>query len=350
MSDGTRLAGAFAVAIVLSTLATPVMRSLAAQTAFYDEPLGYKRHLQPTPYLGGAAVIAGFITSGLVFAWGLQHLAVIMLAALALFAVGTVDDRIGLGVLVRLGVQVGAALALWSADVRWEVSDAAVLNLLVTLVWVVGVVNAFNLMDNLDGAAATVAAVSALGTGIVAVSQGAPEAAALGFALAGACAAFLRFNLANPARIFLGDGGSMPIGLMVAAVVISCPHGSLGWASLLALAPLAGLPIFDTTLVVFSRYRRGAPILSGGRDHLTHRLLPRVGSERSVALVVGAAQGLLCLLALALVLSDREPVAAAGAAAYLGLGLIAIAALEGEDSPQSRPSAASVVAVESIER
>src|ERR671925_641962 len=109
----------------------------------------------------------------------------------------------------------------------------------------------------------------------------------------------------------------------------------------------SGLPIFDATLVVVSRYRRRAPVLSGGRDHLTHRLLPRLGSERSLALVVGVAQGLLCLLALALVLSDREPVAAAGAAAYLGLGLIAIAALEGEDSPQSRPSAASVVAVES---
>jgi hypothetical protein len=110
------------------------------------------------------------------------------------------------------------------------------------------------------------------------------------------------------------------------------------------------LPIFDTTLVVVSRYRRRAPILSGGRDHLTHRLLPRLGSERSVALVVGAAQGLLCLLALALVLSDREAVAAMGAAAYLALGLIAIFALEGEDSPQARPSTAGVVAIESIER
>jgi UDP-GlcNAc:undecaprenyl-phosphate GlcNAc-1-phosphate transferase len=326
------------------------MQSLAARTGFYDEPLGYKRHLQPTPYLGGAAVFAGFLASGLAFASGLPHLAMIMLAALALFAVGTVDDRVGLGVLVRLAVQVGAAIALWSAHLRWEVTDAAALNLLVTLVWVVGVVNAFNLMDNLDGAAATVAAASMLGTGTVAISQGAPEAAALGFALAGACVAFLRFNLAQPARIFLGDGGSMPIGLVVAAVVISCPHGSLGWASLLALAPLAGLPIFDTTLVVVSRYRRGVPILSGGRDHLTHRLLPRLGSERSVALVVGGAQGLLCLLALTLVLSDRESVAAAGAAAYLALGLIAIAALEGEESPRPGRSAAGVVAIESIER
>jgi UDP-GlcNAc:undecaprenyl-phosphate/decaprenyl-phosphate GlcNAc-1-phosphate transferase len=350
VSDGARLVGAFAVATVVGTLATPPMRSLAVRTRFYDEPLGYKRHLHPTPYLGGAAVLAGFLASGLIFASGLPHLAVIMLAALALFAVGTIDDRVGLGVMVRLGVQVAAAIALWSAEIRWEVTDAAAVNLLVTIVWVVGVVNAFNLMDNLDGAATTVAALSALGAGTVAISQGAPEAAALAFALAGACTAFLRFNLAQPARIFLGDGGSMPIGLVVAGAVMSCPHGSLGWASLLALAPLAGLPIFDTTLVVVSRYRRGAPILSGGRDHLTHRLLPRLGSERSVALVVGAAQGLLCLLALALVLSDREPVAATGTAAYLALGVIAFVALEGEDSPRPGRSAAGVVAIESVER
>jgi UDP-GlcNAc:undecaprenyl-phosphate GlcNAc-1-phosphate transferase len=338
------------MATAVATLATPLMRSLAVRTRFYDEPLGYKRHRQPTPYLGGAAVLAGFLASGLIFASGLPHFAVIVLAALALFAMGTIDDRVGLGVLVRLGVQVAAAVALWSAEVRWEVTDAVAVNLLVTIAWVVGVVNAFNLMDNLDGAAATVAAVCALGAGTVAVSQGAPEAAALAFALAGACAAFLRFNLAKPARIFLGDGGSMPIGLVVAGLVLSCPPGSLGWASLLALAPLAGLPIFDTTLVVVSRCRRRAPILSGGRDHLTHRLLPRLGSERSVALVVGAAQGLLCLLALALMLSDREPVAATGAAAYLALGLIAIAALEAEDSPRLARQGGRVVAIESVER
>ncbi|HYX78432.1 MAG TPA: MraY family glycosyltransferase [Solirubrobacterales bacterium] len=347
MSDGARLVGAFAVALALSTLATPLMRGVAVRTGFYDEPLGYKRHLQPTPYLGGAAVVAGFLSSGLLFASGLPHLAVIMLAALALFGVGTIDDRVALGVLVRLGAQVAAALALWSAGVRWELTDAAAFDLLVTVVWVVGVVNAFNLMDNLDGAAATVAGVSALGTGTVAVSQRAPEAAALAFALAGACAAFLRFNLAKPARIFLGDGGSMPIGLAAAAVVMSCPHGSLGWASLPALAPLAGLPIFDTTLVVVSRYRRRAPILSGGRDHLTHRLLPRLGSERSVALVVGAAQGLLCLLALALVQSEQS-VAVTTTAAYLTFGLIAIAALDGAGSRRAR-SATGVAAIESIE-
>ena len=120
----------------------------------------------------------------------------------------------------------------------------------------------------------------------------------------------------------------MPVGLAVAAIVMESPDGNLGWASLIALAPLAALPIFDTTLVVISRYRRKAPILSGGRDHLTHRLLGRLGSPLPVALVLGAAQAMLCAMAFMLDNLEQQEVAAA-AVAYIACGAVALAILDG---------------------
>ncbi len=191
----------------------------------------------------------------------------------------------------------------------------------------VGIVNAFNLMDNLDGATGTVAMVSSAGGGVLALIEGQPLLAGLAFSAAGACAAFLRFNLARPSRIFLGDGGSMPLGLIVAVVIASMPGRSLGLEDLFALVPIAGLVILDTSLVVVSRLRRGAPVLSGGRDHLSHRLLGWTGSARGVAVVLAVSQACLCALAIGLYQADELAIAIA-AAAYVAAGLAVIAVLE----------------------
>jgi UDP-GlcNAc:undecaprenyl-phosphate GlcNAc-1-phosphate transferase len=119
----------------------------------------------------------------------------------------------------------------------------------------------------------------------------------------------------------------MPLGLLVAALVMALPDQNADWTLLLASAPMVGLPILDTTLVVISRHRRGAPILSGHRDHLTHRLLRVVGSERKVALILAAAQAALCALSIGLFQLDPGAVVAA-AAAYLAVGAGVIMLLE----------------------
>jgi UDP-GlcNAc:undecaprenyl-phosphate/decaprenyl-phosphate GlcNAc-1-phosphate transferase len=157
--------------------------------------------------------------------------------------------------------------------------------------------------------------------------QNAAPLAIIAFSVSGACVGFLPFNLSRPAKIFLGDGGSMPIGLLVACSIMAIPDGRLDWTLLFAVAPLAGLPILDTTLVVTSRLRRGAPVMSGGRDHLTHRLLSMVGSERKVAGILAIAQAALCGLSLALFQADQATVVAV-AAAYMVAGAAIIAALE----------------------
>jgi UDP-GlcNAc:undecaprenyl-phosphate GlcNAc-1-phosphate transferase len=332
LSQEIQLPLVFIVALTVTLFATPWARRLAVRTKFFDRPVGYKRHSQPTPYLGGAAIVAGLLVAMIGLGSGSAELAPVAVGVLVLFAMGTLDDRFGLGIAPRFALQVAVAIGLWATGLGWQLGWEGG-ELALTVLWVVGLTNAFNLMDNLDGAAATVGAASAAGIGAVAISGGDPTTAAFALALAGACLGFLPFNLSRPAKIFLGDGGSMPIGFAVAALAMTGPRGALGWQTLLATAPLAGLVIFDTTLVVISRVRRGVNVLSGGRDHLTHRLHANLHSARAVALVLAVAQGLLCLLALALIHATPQVVAAA-AGAYLTCGVLAIAALE---PPLPRP-------------
>jgi UDP-GlcNAc:undecaprenyl-phosphate GlcNAc-1-phosphate transferase len=123
--------------------------------------------------------------------------------------------------------------------------------------------------------------------------------AGLAFALSGACIGFLRFNLARPARIFLGDGGSMTIGFLVAALsMATATQPDVGHAGLLVGGLLAGLPLLDVALVIMSRLRRRVKIVTGGRDHLTHRILLRLGTARRVAATLAIGQAVMGGLAI----------------------------------------------------
>jgi UDP-GlcNAc:undecaprenyl-phosphate/decaprenyl-phosphate GlcNAc-1-phosphate transferase len=327
MADAISIIGALVVAMIVAFLTTPLARRLAVDTGFFDHPAGYKGHSRPTPYLGGLAVLAGFLAAVVIFD-GADDYKRLVVAALAIGAVGMLDDRLGLGVTLRLIIQALAAVAVWAVDLGWTMLDNNTADLALTIVWVVGITNAFNLMDNQDGATGTVGAVSSLGIGTLALVQGSSiSLAVIAFSLAGACLGFLPYNLSRPAKIFLGDGGSMPIGLLVACSVMAIPGGNLDWTLLFAAAPLVGLPILDTTLVVVSRLRRRAPVFSGDRAHLTHRLLGALGSERRVALVLGATQAVLCGISVALFQADQGAVLAA-TGAYLIAGAAVIALLE----------------------
>lgn len=328
MPDELRVAAAAVLGAGVALAAVPLAIRMARRTGFYDVPVGYKGHSRPTPYLGGLGVIVAFAVVGALFGAATSRFEVVVLCALALLAVGTVDDRRGLGPGTRLLVEAAAAVALFAAGAGWSIFASESMNLVLTVVWVVGIVNAFNLMDNMDGAAGTVAAVSASGVAVFAFAGGDPVLAGLLLALAGACAGFLRYNLARPARVFLGDGGSMPVGLVVAAGVMALPfNDGMAGLALLVAAPLAGLPILDTTLVVISRRRRGVQVLSGGRDHLTHRLLSRLGTPLRVAAALALAQAGLCLLAVALADAGAAAVLAT-ATAYVIAGGAAIYVLE----------------------
>ena len=294
------LPAAFLLAALTTFATTPWAIRLALRASFLDRPAGYKGHGRPTPYLGGAAIAAGVAVSALAFGGGTHAFAVIAGCSLALSALGTVDDHRNLSPLLRVIVEVGVALVLWSTGHGWDVLGSGPADATLTVLWVVGIVNAFNLMDNMNGAAATTAGISALGAGALALADGQLALAGLCLAVAGACAGFLPYNLARPSRIFMGDGGSMLLGALVASVTMAAAMaGDLHAAGVVGAALLAGLAILDTTLVTVSRRRGGRALLSGGRDHLTHRLHGRLGSPERVTLALAGGQAGLCVVAVA---------------------------------------------------
>jgi len=326
---------AFLLALVATLALTPMAIRLARATGFYDHPIGYKGHSDPTPYLGGVAVVGGMLLAAALLGSGAGALAPIAIGATALLAVGTVDDRYALSPLTRLAVEVAAASVLFAGGIRWHLFGSDAINLAITVVFVVGVVNAFNLMDNMDGACGTVAGVSGAALGVLATAQGNPGLAVIAFALSGACLGFLRYNLASPARIFLGDGGSMPVGFVIAALIMAMPGTRhLAWAFVPVAVVLVGLPALDTTLVVVSRLRRRAGVFTGGRDHLTHRLRAKLGTPRRVAALLAGAQAFLVGVGAVLVSVD-ESVAAFVAMLLILCGIGVVVLLE---SPEWAPA------------
>ena len=299
MSPELDALAAFAIASIATYLATPVAIAVAVRTKFFDLPAGYKGHRKPTPYLGGTAIIVGILAAvASVRGLGATHWTIIA-GAVGIWAMGTLDDKINLPISLRTLVEVGIAVLLWDTGRGWGVFHNGPADLVLTVVWVVGVMNAFNLMDNMDGASASVAGASAIGAGVLALMSGDTALAPLSFAVAGACFGFLPRNLARPARIFMGDGGSLLLGLLVARVTMAAvTRQYLGPKGVIVAALLVGLVILDTTLVVISRRRAGMNVLSGGRDHLTHRLVRWLGTPRRVALALAVTQFTVCGMAI----------------------------------------------------
>src|SRR3954447_1430549 len=310
---------AFLVAALATWAATPLAIRVARATGFLDKPAGYKGHGNPTPYLGGSAIMIGLLVAAVAYEGVSMRLGVLGACAVVLWVVGTVDDKRNISPLLRLGLEIALAVVLYATGNGWSALGIGPLDLLLTIVWVVGIVNAVNLMDNMDGAAASVVGISAAGTGALAIVAGDPTLAALCLGLAGACAGFLPRNLARPSRIFMGDGGSMPLGLLIAGASMKVASaGGLGAAGVLEAALILGLVILDTTLVVVSRRRGGRPLMTGGRDHLTHRLRTRLESPRRVAWSLAVGQLALCAATIG--------VAQAGIGGMLGFAAVAMGA------------------------
>ncbi len=328
--EGRLLLGlAFASLVVYLTV--PVAIRVADRLQFYDQPIGYKGHARATPYLGGAAVIAGFLVA-LIAAGDPGRTLPLAGGVALLWAVGTLDDRRAVAWGVRVAVEVALGAALWALDLGWHIGLGSGVDLVLTCAWLVAVINALNLFDNMDGAASTMTLVVASAVAVLGAVQGDVWLAVTGASLAGACLGFLPYNLARPnARIFLGDGGSMPLGFAVAALVMIGTSDALpAWQALVAGLLLVGIPALDTCLVMVSRRRRGLSILTGGRDHLTHRTRRRLRDARAVAAALGGAQATVAALALFSIEGGSIAIVAA-TLLYLVLAGTAIALLETEE-------------------
>src|SRR5215218_5888950 len=185
MSPELRSGAAFGIAALVTFAATPPMIRVAVRTAFFDSPTGYKEHAHPTPYLGGAAIMAGVLAAVLLFGGGADGQSAIVACGLAIWLAGTLDDRVGLPVSARISLESAIAVLLWSTGHGWDVFHSAAADLLLTVLWV-------------DGVAASMGVVCAAGAGVLALMSGDAALAPVCFALAGACAEFMPRNLAKP--------------------------------------------------------------------------------------------------------------------------------------------------------
>jgi len=276
-----------ASALIIAIGGTPLVRYIALQLGILDHPSARKIHRAPVPLMGGAAIYIAFIAA--LALWGersyVNEVVGIFVGATLVSLVGALDDSRGVGSYFKLLFQVVAACILVFSGVQVRLFDGF-LDIVLTLFWVVGVTNAFNLLDNMDGLSSGVATISAAFFTLLAAMSDQYLVGTLAAALCGACIGFLVYNW-NPARVFMGDTGSLFIGFLLAAVGINLrfPANTASITWMIPILVLA-LPIFDTALVCISRLRRGKnPLTTAGKDHVSHRLALQTGSQREAVLL-----------------------------------------------------------------
>ncbi|MEX2588326.1 MAG: MraY family glycosyltransferase [Actinomycetota bacterium] len=312
-------------------LATPVILDISRKVGAVDQPNDRKVHAVPTPTLGGAAIFIGFVAALMaaamlepfrgsfrpLFVWPAPEVLAIIAGAAIIFALGVVDDIKGLQAPVKLSGQLLAAGFVFLSGVRLEyfrvpLRDVGALSMspdvsaLATIAWIVIIVNAVNLMDGLDGLAAGVSAIAA-GTFFVYTYQlnqqgligPEPTAAMLSAVTVGVTLGFLKYNF-NPAKIFMGDSGSMVLGFLLATATVAGVGRSATQtpseisAAFVFYLPLViplivlAIPILDTLLAIIRRARKGRHVFHADKEHLHHRLLELGHGHKQAVLIMYA--------------------------------------------------------------
>ncbi|HAF11092.1 MAG TPA: hypothetical protein DCK98_13565 [Chloroflexi bacterium] len=286
-------------AALISTTLTPLIARYARWRGLVVQPRADRWHRKPTPILGGVAMTFAVL---LVLAVALPHtpaFAVLILCIGGASALGLLDDIRGLAPTTKLAGQVIIASLLVAGGIRVELVTFEPAAFVLTIGWIVALMNAVNLIDNMDGLAAGIAVIAGVALGVTALPTN-PPAAILAGTTAGAALGFLVHNF-NPAKVFMGDAGSMLLGFLLATAALLGTTTATTNVAIAVFAPLAvlALPIFDTALVSASRRLAGLPISRGGRDHVSHRLVALGLTERSSVLLLYALAAILATLAIA---------------------------------------------------
>ena len=329
---------AFLIALFASMVLTVPVRALALRVGMVDLPGPRKVHVQPIPLLGGLAMYGGVMLA-IIFAFdGTARAQSVGIVTGATFvaAVGFLDDRGWLHHQIKLflGMPLAACILLASGihaqafELVLPGKTGYALDAALTIFWVVGITASFSILDHMDGLCAGVAATASFFFAILAFLNGQTVVSTLAAAIFGAAAGFLRWNF-KPAKIFMGDGGAMFLGFLMATLGLKLRLSNGAHAAAL-LAPLLilGVTIFDTTLVTISRGRRGLlPFAAPGKDHAAHRLANLGLGQRGAVLtlyLLGAVSGAVAVL----VCHISATAALLLAVLIIGAMLVAIAMLE----------------------
>jgi UDP-GlcNAc:undecaprenyl-phosphate/decaprenyl-phosphate GlcNAc-1-phosphate transferase len=287
----------FVTAFIGVAVLTPVVRLLARRCGVVARPSDHGWHRRPVPLLGGIAIYAGLALSLLTSGARGADVLIVAVCATAMFVLGLVDDFVALKPSTKLVGQlvIACGFTIAAGPTGWLGNPAA--DALVTITWFVGITNAFNLLDNMDGLCAGIAAIAGLA---FALAGGTGDLVGLAGALTGAAAGFLLYNF-HPARIFMGDSGSLLLGATLAMLTLRVEHRhTAGVISTLAFPVLLMLvPLFDTTFVTVSRKLSARAASMGGKDHTSHRLVTLGFPEPKAVLLLysfAAAAGLTAVL------------------------------------------------------
>jgi UDP-GlcNAc:undecaprenyl-phosphate GlcNAc-1-phosphate transferase len=334
----------FTVAFIGCVLATPMATQFATWVGAIDRPDQFRRlHKAATPRMGGLALALGLVLSiWLVVAWGYLRAWPgftewwakqwgVALAMATVLLVGSYDDACGVGPRLKLLGQTVAVLILFLGGTRiesialmgWDIPlhrpglvlpwptgpvEVGLPSLLVTLVWFLGCMNIWNLIDGMDGLASGVGLVVTATLMVIAIHQGNLGAAIMAAALAGSLAGFLLYNW-HPACIFLGDSGSMLIGLLIGVIGVQYSLKKSSAVSILFPILAMGLPITDTAIAIFRRWVRDLPLTAADRRHIHHLLIGLGLGPRKAAILLYFLTGFFCLVTLLGVFSNNELIA-----------------------------------------
>lgn len=326
----------FAVAALAGALCVPLCMRIARRVGALDDTRD-----PAVPRIGGWAVALGvglslvlvggaFDPTGATLLAAPGVLGAVMLGAVGILVVGSIDDIHPLRARVKFGAQIAIAVGVWLLGVRIQLVSSPVgtlaldpvVSLPVTVLWLVGIANAFNLLDGADGVAAGSAFFASAAVFFVSVTLGQPAIGLVAAALAGGILGFLPFNF-PPARAFLGDAGSLVIGFLLAGLAV---EGATKGPTLVAIAvPLLAfaVPVFDTTITLLRRAVRGRPLFERDQGHLHHRLAHRGMSPRGVVVVVYVVSAAMALLAMLFVNPDVRAYAVAFIVVGAGIWLAA---------------------------
>jgi len=303
---------ALVVALVISFVATPLVRRLAFRIGAVDVPKDNRRmHKHPIPRLGGLAIFLGFLVSVLIFAEINRELQGILIGAVIIVILGIVDDVKSLPAKLKLVVQLVAAFVAVSHGVMIEAINnpnifsenpywvLGIWSWPITVIWIVAITNSVNLIDGLDGLADGVSTIGALTMLILSVFLGQGDIALICGALVGACVGFMPYNM-NPAKIFMGDTGSTFLGFVLGTLSIQGLFKYYAVISFLVPFIILGLPILDTTVAFTRRILRGQSPMTADRSHIHHKLIDMGLSQKQAVATLYIISGVLGLSAVML--------------------------------------------------